>query len=67
MHTSHAPSLHPGIERPEISKPVKPAATATKVAFELYKEAKEEYSKYKAGTETLKSYLMDAKLRSWEQ
>ena len=51
---------HPGIERPEISKPVKPAATATKVAFELYKEAKEEYSKYKAGTETLKSYLRDA-------
>lgn len=51
---------HPGIERPEISKPIKPAATATKVAFELYKEAKEEYSKYKAGTETLKSYLMDA-------
>ena len=47
-------------ERPVFERPTRRATTATKVAFELYKEAKEEYGKYNAGMETFKSYLIDA-------
>jgi hypothetical protein len=53
-------SKYPGDDRPTFSKPIKPANTATKVQFELYKEAKEEYGKYMAGLEVIKSYVMDA-------
>jgi hypothetical protein len=53
-------SKYPDDDRPTFSKPIKPANTATKVQFELYKEAKEEYGKYMVGLEVIKSYVMDA-------
>jgi len=48
------------LERPVFEKPTKPLTIATKVAYELYKEDKEEYGKYNAGMETFKSYLINA-------
>ena len=53
-------TLHNGDERPIVERPVKPLATATKVAFELYKENREDFMKYTTATQLLKRDLMEA-------
>jgi hypothetical protein len=60
LSCSEYAALNNGEERPNVIRPVKPAATATKVAFELYKEDREDFMKYTAATQLLKRDLMEA-------
>ena len=47
-------------ERPTRDRPTQPPQTATKMVYSLYREAKEDYSKYITGMQLYKTYLVDA-------
>ena len=47
-------------ERPTRERPTQPPNNATKMVYSLYKEAKEDYSKYITAMQTFKTYVVDA-------